>query len=600
MNKGVTIMLALLLCLAALSPAAQAEDLTGDWYLTRWTIDYNNGLPAIYVERRSLAADQSGRDYMALHDPDTREKLASSDEGFRWSVEAGRFHHMAGRNEDEWWDAAYELSGDTLRIGGDVYHRALIWPDAEQAPTSKPPVVTEPPSKPRSEADIVAEGLYRYEEDEDGGIRILGYRGIREHSGGSSIYSTLIIPEQIDGKPVRSIGNGAFGTAWDLEYVILPEGLESIGHYVFHLCHDIKGIWLPGSLKSIGSKFLLADAVDPLLLAPEGSYAHSLGKINWWPVTAGTVKDLNAPEMKLLVAPEANDRLLFAGYNFSLRYIEDVDGWPAFLYGIKNWKATIAAAFTADLTREPISDAYLRQSSRTKPLLKTVVDRLIGRRIERFSDTMTSIKQLKTMEKLGKILLDIDVPMDGINAILHFVKQMNMGADYQGDFINHYITLEALRDTLPPDTLLHRHADELLQDYATLSARELSKKWASGSLVFLTGMASADTILQGLLAGYDTLDGLDKVIGLSVIKQNAYYALEKTSNALRQDFDQDRLADYHLLFALSRELTLMEYEAMRTHYPSNSPKAKYLEQEIQSLKQITPEQRITAQPYTGP
>ena len=59
----------------------------------------------------------------------------------------------------------------------------------------------------------------------DGGVRILGYRG-----GG-----VCVIPEKIDGLPVRSIGAGAFRSA-KLERLVLPPSLQSVEPGAFEDC----------------------------------------------------------------------------------------------------------------------------------------------------------------------------------------------------------------------------------------------------------------------------------------------------------------------------------------------------------------------------
>ena len=88
----------------------------------------------------------------------------------------------------------------------------------------------------------------------------------------------LVIPDEIDGVKVTSIGSSAFQANTYLKTVTLPEGLTSIGSSAFRGCSSLTGLVLPDSLTAIGSYAFrdcssLAGLVLPDGLAAIGSYA---------------------------------------------------------------------------------------------------------------------------------------------------------------------------------------------------------------------------------------------------------------------------------------------------------------------------------------
>ena len=48
------------------------------------------------------------------------------------------------------------------------------------------------------------------------------------------------------------IGDYAFNTCEDLEYIYLPEGLDSIGKMVFDCCDELSYVRIPDSVRDIG------------------------------------------------------------------------------------------------------------------------------------------------------------------------------------------------------------------------------------------------------------------------------------------------------------------------------------------------------------
>ena len=84
---------------------------------------------------------------------------------------------------------------------------------------------------------------FMYEEKESE-ITITGYVGDK---------TEVVIPGEINGKKVTTIGDRAFGECTGLTSVTIPEGVTSIGDDAFSLCVNLTSISLPKSLTSIGS-----------------------------------------------------------------------------------------------------------------------------------------------------------------------------------------------------------------------------------------------------------------------------------------------------------------------------------------------------------
>lgn len=164
--------------------------------------------------------------------------------------------------------------------------------------------ITVPASLP-----VVGDDGFEYIVLEDGTIEVTGYKGTE---------TELVIPSQIDGKPVTSIGecfawgisnseavtaitipdtvtriktaaflglgitsvtipkgvkeinNEVFSGCANLKNVILPEGVTKIGRDAFSQCSSLEGITIPDSVTSIGdSAFYLCTSLKSITI-PEG------------------------------------------------------------------------------------------------------------------------------------------------------------------------------------------------------------------------------------------------------------------------------------------------------------------------------------------
>ena len=75
---------------------------------------------------------------------------------------------------------------------------------------------------------------------------------------GENLITEIAIPKVINDKIVKSIGSGTvFGTSYNknynIEIVIIPEGIESLCSYCFFSFHDLKEIIIPSTVNTIGN-----------------------------------------------------------------------------------------------------------------------------------------------------------------------------------------------------------------------------------------------------------------------------------------------------------------------------------------------------------
>lgn len=84
---------------------------------------------------------------------------------------------------------------------------------------------------------------YAYSVNDAGdGVTITAYNGAAKR---------VIIPSELDGKPVTAIGNEAFRENTTITSVNIPEGVTSIGDGAFYGCSSLVGITIPDSVTTI-------------------------------------------------------------------------------------------------------------------------------------------------------------------------------------------------------------------------------------------------------------------------------------------------------------------------------------------------------------
>lgn len=96
----------------------------------------------------------------------------------------------------------------------------------------------------KAEETEIDTSVFRYEENEDGTITIIGYSGTDE---------TVIVPSEIDGKSVTVIGDHSFYNCDTIKHLVVKEGIVKLGNYSFTDCDNLKTVLLPKGLSSMGN-----------------------------------------------------------------------------------------------------------------------------------------------------------------------------------------------------------------------------------------------------------------------------------------------------------------------------------------------------------
>lgn len=90
--------------------------------------------------------------------------------------------------------------------------------------------------------EYVSQTDYLYIKNEDGTIAISGYTGSD---------TVVNVPDTVDGLKVTAIGDHAFEANWDIEQVVLPEGITYIGESAFMDCGRLTSVNVPESTETI-------------------------------------------------------------------------------------------------------------------------------------------------------------------------------------------------------------------------------------------------------------------------------------------------------------------------------------------------------------
>lgn len=108
---------------------------------------------------------------------------------------------------------------------------------------------------------------FKYQELSNGNIMI---------TGADKFPSELVIPAKIDGKKVEKISLHAFSYKWQLETVVISEGIEVIGEYAFSECSNLKTVVIPDSVRVIeDDAFYYCDKIEELTMVG----AESIGQV---------------------------------------------------------------------------------------------------------------------------------------------------------------------------------------------------------------------------------------------------------------------------------------------------------------------------------
>lgn len=82
----------------------------------------------------------------------------------------------------------------------------------------------------------------------------------------------IVIPAEIDGKPVRTIGESIFAGS-DITSVVIPEGIRTISYWAFQNCASLTAVSLPSTLRYIYMRAFEGCTALTQISLPEGLYS---------------------------------------------------------------------------------------------------------------------------------------------------------------------------------------------------------------------------------------------------------------------------------------------------------------------------------------
>ncbi len=136
----------------------------------------------------------------------------------------------------------YGCEGSTAKAYAASYNRSFLAIDSEGniITTTTTTVTTEKGTIPG-----ITYKYFEYVKHEDS-VEITGYADY-------STPSSMVIPDTIDGLPVKKISDDAFSRSLNMQSVYIPEGVTEIGGNAFFNCNKLTDITIPESVEIIGS-----------------------------------------------------------------------------------------------------------------------------------------------------------------------------------------------------------------------------------------------------------------------------------------------------------------------------------------------------------
>ena len=82
----------------------------------------------------------------------------------------------------------------------------------------------------------------------------------------------VVVPPEIDGRPVTSVGVNAFKNCRRLTSIALPDGLKTIRYQAFAYCEALTSLVLPNGLKRVGDSFVNCVSLTSVALPNDVEY----------------------------------------------------------------------------------------------------------------------------------------------------------------------------------------------------------------------------------------------------------------------------------------------------------------------------------------
>ena len=146
-------------------------------------------------------------------------------------------------------------------------------------------------------------------------IEIINYKGSDE---------AIVIPSEINGKPVTSIGSGALASYHFLKNVEIPSSVKKIGDRAFYNCSKLENVIINSSVEKIGSyafsecdKFVFFVIPEGVTTIGEGAFSYCSGlKMLLIPSTVKTIGD------DIVWQSTKMEKILFSGTDDQWRFKE--------------------------------------------------------------------------------------------------------------------------------------------------------------------------------------------------------------------------------------------------------------------------------------
>lgn len=164
---------------------------------------------------------------------------------------------------------------------------------------------------------------------------------------------TLVIPEQIDGKPVSAIGSRAFVNHTKLKSVVLPDGLNDLGDRAFTGCTALERVELPEDLTQIKHNTFNGCSSLESIVIPDSVR------------TIGTGAFRNCTSLAEITFPKQLDMISSAAFTDTAWLDSQPDGYVCISNVLCWYKGTMPenTALTLDPSITVIADCALSQQS---------------------------------------------------------------------------------------------------------------------------------------------------------------------------------------------------------------------------------------------
>lgn len=140
-------------------------------------------------------------------------------------------------------------------------------------------------SEASSYQNLQSEKEYEYEIVDDG-IKIISHNDYEEDS--------IIIPEDIEGKPVKALGRDAFYQHKNTVTITLPESLTAIEGSPFYRCYSLNEITIPSGVTEISSNpFFRCSSLTEIRVASRNTHYSAMDGVLF-----------NADKTELIAYPE--------------------------------------------------------------------------------------------------------------------------------------------------------------------------------------------------------------------------------------------------------------------------------------------------------